>query len=112
MSYLNMCSNHLAKSALDIVREKLIALISSTNGNITVLIWLGIIDIHKFIEFIINDDEIKQKLKPFDKKIQDNNLKVNHLEREIQEIIKKEKKVNEELKGVLKKIPKSKKDKF
>jgi hypothetical protein len=44
------------------VKEKFNDLIDSTNGNFTVLIWLGIIDLKKFADFIVNDDIFRQKL--------------------------------------------------
>ena len=43
----------------DLIKDRLKALRKTTHKNIVVMIWLGIIDLEKLIEFISIDEQIK-----------------------------------------------------
>jgi hypothetical protein len=63
--YLSNCG-HLDQDAKDVVNKKIKELLKTTKNNITVLIWLGIIDIRKLIDFIVDDEDLKAALWPID----------------------------------------------
>ncbi len=104
--YFNQCSNHLNQNSYNLVKEKLDILLEQTNDNIVILFWLGIIDLRKFVDFIVQEEQLKAKLKPIDQKMQKNSNLIKDLERQIQGIIKDIKKLEDQLKGVQRKIDK------
>jgi len=45
------------------LRENFKKLRENTQWNVIVLLWLGIIDLDKFVVFMIKDDEVKVKIR-------------------------------------------------
>lgn len=85
-SYLEKHIIQYDSTIKELIKERLKQLREQTKWNILVLFWLGILDLPRFCEFILEDEAKKEQIRTIDRQIQAIENKIAIINNKLDEI--------------------------